>query len=48
MPSTTLPMPETYPQPINLDRRKLADTIDTLTACSKRAPRARTPVLERV
>jgi len=35
MTSTTLPMLETYPQSINLDRRKLAATIDTLIACSE-------------
>jgi hypothetical protein len=35
MTSTTLPMLETYPQSINLDRAELAATIDTLIACSE-------------
>jgi hypothetical protein len=35
MTSTTLPMLETYPQSINLDRQKLAATIDALIACSQ-------------
>lgn len=35
MTSTTMPMLETYPQSINLDRAKLAETIDTLIACSE-------------
>lgn len=35
MTTTTLPMLETYPQPINLDRGRLAATIDTLLACSE-------------
>jgi hypothetical protein len=35
MTSTTLPMLETYPQSINLDRAVLASTIDTLIECSE-------------
>ncbi|MEV0267906.1 MAG: four-helix bundle copper-binding protein [Hamadaea sp.] len=35
MTTVTMPMLETYPQEINLDRRQLADVIDTLTACSE-------------
>ncbi|WP_432994494.1 four-helix bundle copper-binding protein [Dactylosporangium sp. CA-233914] len=35
MTATTLPMLETYPQPINLDRARLAATIDTLVACAE-------------
>ena len=35
MTSTTLPMLETYPQSINLDRAQLAATIDALIACSQ-------------
>ncbi|NLU80624.1 four-helix bundle copper-binding protein [Micromonospora sp. HNM0581] len=35
MTSTTLPMLETYPQSINLDRHKLATTIGALIACSE-------------
>lgn len=35
MTSTTLPMLETYPQSINLDRRKLAATIAALIVCSE-------------
>ena len=35
MTTTTIPMLETYPQPINLDRTKLAATIDALIACSE-------------
>jgi hypothetical protein len=35
MTSTSVPMLETYPQPINLDLGKLAATIDTLVACSE-------------
>ena len=35
MTSTTLPMLETYPQAINLDRQQLAATIDALIACSE-------------
>ena len=30
----SMPMLETYPQLINLDRAKLATTIDALIACS--------------
>jgi hypothetical protein len=33
--TTTGPMLETYPAEINLDRRRLAETIDTLLACSE-------------
>ncbi len=33
--TTTLPMLATYPAEINLDRRRLAETIDTLLACSE-------------
>ncbi|HTF08424.1 MAG TPA: four-helix bundle copper-binding protein [Asanoa sp.] len=33
--STTLPMLETYPNPIELDRGKLAATIDTLDDCAE-------------
>jgi hypothetical protein len=32
---TTMPMLETYPLPINLDRTKLAATIDTVSACAQ-------------
>jgi hypothetical protein len=35
MTSTTLPMLETYPQSINLDRAELAATIDALIECSE-------------
>jgi hypothetical protein len=35
MTTTTMPMLETYPQSITLDRTKLAATIDTLIACSE-------------
>jgi len=35
MTSATLPMIESYPQPINVDHRKLADTIDALITCSE-------------
>jgi hypothetical protein len=35
MTSNTLPMLQTYPQSINLDRDKLAATIDALIACSQ-------------
>ncbi|HWG98223.1 MAG TPA: four-helix bundle copper-binding protein [Pilimelia sp.] len=35
MTTTTLPMLETYPAEINLDRRQLAATIDALIACSE-------------
>lgn len=35
MTTTTMPMIETYPADINLDLRLLADTIDTLIACSE-------------
>src|SRR5215212_271375 len=35
MTTTTIPMLETYPQSINLDRTKLAATIDALTRCSE-------------
>jgi hypothetical protein len=34
MTTTIMPMLETYPQSINLDRTKLAATIDALIACS--------------
>lgn len=33
--TTTMPMMETYPAEINLDRRVLADTIDVLIGCSE-------------
>jgi hypothetical protein len=33
--TTTTAMLDTYPQPINLDRTKLATTIDALIACSE-------------
>jgi hypothetical protein len=33
--TTTMPMLDTYPRDINLDRRKLAAAIDTLIACSQ-------------
>jgi hypothetical protein len=35
MTSTTVPMVQTYPQSINLDRDKLAAAIETLTACAQ-------------
>nr|MDT0663575.1 four-helix bundle copper-binding protein [Micromonospora sp. DSM 115978] len=35
MTSATLPMLETYPQAINLDRGRLAVTIDSLVTCSE-------------
>jgi hypothetical protein len=35
MTSTTLPMLQSYPQTITLDRDKLASTIDALIACSQ-------------
>lgn len=35
MTTTTMPMLDTYPKEINLDRAKLAKTIDTLIACSE-------------
>ncbi|MBW3608123.1 MAG: four-helix bundle copper-binding protein [Actinobacteria bacterium] len=35
MTSTTMPMLQTYPQPINLDRRMLASAIDTLIGCAE-------------
>ena len=35
MTTTTMPMLETYPAEINLDRAKLAATIDALIACSE-------------
>jgi hypothetical protein len=35
MTSATLPMIESYPQAVNVDHRKLAETIDTLLACSE-------------
>ncbi|WP_328468742.1 hypothetical protein OHA21_52575 [Actinoplanes sp. NBC_00393] len=35
MTTTTMPMLDTYPQDINLDRQKLAGTIDTLIAYSQ-------------
>lgn len=35
MTTVTMPMLETYPLEINLDRSMLADTIDTLIACSE-------------
>lgn len=35
MTTATLPMLETYPAEINLDRVQLAGTIDTLIACSE-------------
>ena len=34
MATPTMPMLDTCPQPINLDRRKLAAAIDALIACS--------------
>ncbi len=33
--TTTMPMLENYPQPVYLDRTKLAGTIDALIACSE-------------
>jgi hypothetical protein len=33
--TTTMPMLDTYPRSINLDRRELAATIDALIACSQ-------------
>jgi hypothetical protein len=33
--TTTMPMLETYPAEINLDRQKLAATIDALIACAE-------------
>ena len=35
MASTTTPMIDTYPAEINLDRRRLAATVDALIACSQ-------------
>ncbi len=35
MPGTTMPMLETYPKSINLDRAKLAAVIDTLNDCAQ-------------
>lgn len=35
MTTTTMPMMETYPATINLDREKLAVTIDALIACAE-------------
>ncbi|MEV4462710.1 four-helix bundle copper-binding protein [Micromonospora echinofusca] len=35
MPSTTMPMLETYPKSINLDRTKLAAVIDALNTCAQ-------------
>ncbi|MFY1687041.1 four-helix bundle copper-binding protein [Plantactinospora sp. WMMB782] len=35
MPSTTMPMLETYPKSINLDRAKLAAAIDALNDCAQ-------------
>jgi hypothetical protein len=35
MTTVTMPMLETYPLEINLDRRMLANSIDTLIACSE-------------
>jgi hypothetical protein len=35
MTATTLPMLETYPKPINIDRILLAEGIDTLLGCSE-------------
>ncbi|GAB7046643.1 four-helix bundle copper-binding protein [Catenuloplanes indicus] len=35
MTTTTLPMLDSYPQTIDLDRQKLAAAIDTLNACSQ-------------
>jgi hypothetical protein len=35
MTNMTIPMLETYPQEINLDRRQLAAAIDSLIACSE-------------
>jgi Domain of Unknown Function (DUF326) len=35
MTTTTVPMMNTYPLPINLDRAKLAATIDALISCSE-------------
>ena|SRR5690242_13280952 len=33
--TTTMPMLETYPKPINLDLTQLANAIDTLVSCSE-------------
>jgi hypothetical protein len=35
MTTTTMPMLETYPKPINIDRALLAEAIDMLIACSE-------------
>ncbi|MEU9507035.1 four-helix bundle copper-binding protein [Micromonospora sp. NPDC048170] len=35
MPSTTMPMLETYPKSINLDRARLAAVIEALNACAQ-------------
>jgi hypothetical protein len=35
MTSATLPMIESYPQPITIDHQKLADTIDALITCGE-------------
>jgi len=35
MTTTTMPMLDTYPRDINLDRQKLATAIDTLIACNQ-------------
>ncbi|MGK5683645.1 four-helix bundle copper-binding protein [Actinoplanes sp. URMC 104] len=35
MTGTAMPMIETYPKPINLDRSRLAAAIDALTACAE-------------
>ena len=35
MTGTAMPMIETYPKPINLDRARLAAAIDALTACAE-------------
>ncbi|MEU4779543.1 four-helix bundle copper-binding protein [Micromonospora sp. NPDC023633] len=35
MPSTTMPMLETYPKSINLERAKLAAVIDALNTCAQ-------------
>ncbi|MGI5238487.1 four-helix bundle copper-binding protein [Dactylosporangium sp. CA-139066] len=35
MTATSLPMLQTYPQPINLDRERLAGAIDALVSCSE-------------
>ncbi|MEU7994243.1 four-helix bundle copper-binding protein [Micromonospora sp. NPDC049060] len=35
MPSTTMPMLETYPKSINLDRAKLAAVVEALNTCAQ-------------